>query len=81
MSRAADREQTAIRLPVGLKEELQREADRQQGSYREEFSARSPGMAMRVRSSKASKEPGSSTSLGMSSLAAIHTLASLSQVK
>ncbi len=42
---------------------------------------KSSGMAIRVRSSKASKEPDSSTRPGMSSLVAIHTLASLSQVR
>lgn len=45
------------------------------------FSSSSSGTAKRVRSSKASNEPDSSTSPGMSLLVAIHTFASESHVK
>ena len=48
--------------------------------FKEALSASSSGMAIRVRSSRASKEPDSSTSPGMSALVAIQTQASSSQV-
>lgn len=53
----------------------------EKGWHSEVFKESSSGTAKRVRSSRASKEPDSSTRPGMSLLVAIHTSASLSHVK
>ena len=54
---------------------------RANGLLPESFKERSSGIANRVRSNRASKEPDSSTRPGMSLLVATQTLASLSHVK
>lgn len=54
---------------------------RERGSAFGAFKESSSGTAKRVRSNKASNDPDSNTSPGISSLVAVHTLASESQLK